>query len=354
MRRLLVLALLLPLLMGNGRAMEIDCESIVGDLRRELPQEVQDTLDEDRNVSEQLKHLIADALEKSIKPAKDAIGSMVKLLMIALLCSILISGDQPRLRSAAILAGTLAVLLACAGDLHGMIGAGSALVEDISVFLKSLLPVMASAAAGGGNPGKASVLYSVTVLFSNLFIWFCRMVLVPLIYGGLALSAVDTVVQNGRLEGLRSLIQWFVKFGLRTIMYCFTGFLTFTGVLSGSADALALKAAKVTLSGMVPVVGGILSDAADTVLAGASLVKSAVGTFGMLAVLAMFAAPFLKAGIQYLLFRFTAAACGVLGGGLQDLLKAIADSAGAVLAMTGSCMLMAFLSCLCFMRTVSL
>ena len=83
------------------------------------------------------------------------------------------------------------------------------------------------------------------------------------------------------------------------MMYLFTGFMAVSGLLSGHVDATALKAAKVTVSGMVPVVGGIISDAAETVLYSAGLLKGAVGTFGMLAVFAVFASPFLKMGLHY-------------------------------------------------------
>ena len=38
-------------------------------------------------------------------------------------------------------------------------------------------------------------------------------------------------------------------------------------LVAGTADAATIKAAKFTMSSMVPVVGGILSDAAETVLA---------------------------------------------------------------------------------------
>lgn len=52
--------------------------------------------------------------------------------------------------------------------------------------------------------------------------------------------------------------------------------------------------------------GGIISDAAETVLAGAGMLKNTVGVFGMLAILAACAYPFLQLGVQYLLYKLTA------------------------------------------------
>lgn len=70
------------------------------------------------------------------------------------------------------------------------------------------------------------------------------------------------------------------------------GYLTASGAIAGSADAAAVKAAKMTISRAIPVVGGILSDAAETVLAGAGVLRGTVGVVGMLVVLAICLTPF--------------------------------------------------------------
>ena len=42
-------------------------------------------------------------------------------------------------------------------------------------------------------------------------------------------------------------------------MLAFVGYLTLSGVIAGSADAMTIKATKFAISGTIPVVGGILS-----------------------------------------------------------------------------------------------
>ena len=92
------------------------------------------------------------------------------------------------------------------------------------------------------------------------------------------------------------------------------------------------------LSGTVPVVGGILSDAAETLLAGAGVLRGGIGIFGTLGVLAICAYPFLHLGIQYLLYRgagFLAEAAG--GGPLPKLIGGLGSAFALVLGMTASC-----------------
>ena len=55
-----------------------------------------------------------------------------------------------------------------------------------------------------------------------------------------------------------------------------------------------MKAAKFAISGAIPVVGGILSDAAETVLASAGILKGTVGVFGMVTILGICLIPLLQ------------------------------------------------------------
>ena len=114
------------------------------------------------------------------------------------------------------------------------------------------------------------------------------------------------------------------------------------------------KAAKATLSGAVPVVGGIISDASESVLAAAGVLKSSAGVFGMLAVIAIALAPFVRIAVEYLAMRLTAAVGGAFGSPAHtQLLSAVSTAMGYLLAMTGSCALMALISSCCFMKAVS-
>ncbi len=89
----------------------------------------------------------------------------------------------------------------------------------------------------------------------------------------------------------------------------FTGYLTLSGAVSTSADALTVQVTRSAV-GAMPVVGRILSDAAGSVLAGAGVVKNAIGVFGLLGVLAACLGPFVRLGVQYLFVQ----ADGVSGG----------------------------------------
>lgn len=297
--------------------------------------------------------ILSDALSKSGGFIRTTLSVMLSIFASLILCRVMGTLGGERTASAAILVGALAITTCCLADIRSMIGLGQGTIEEINSFTTLLLPVLAAAATASGAAASGGAIYAVAALFCDILIRVCRHLFIPLVYAFLSLGLADGALGQNRLGKLRELVGWIMKTLLKTVLYVFTGFLTASGVISGTADAAALKAAKLTISGMIPIVGGIVSDASETLLASAGVLKSAVGTFGMLTVLAMFMVPFLQLGISYLGFKLTAAVGGLLESGQDKLLDTLAGAMGYLLAMVGSCSAMAFISCCCLIRVAA-
>lgn len=355
MRRLAALLVVLVCLTGTAAAelREEQSESFgVDGLYDSLPEEVEADNAADVDLNGSIRRILHTALDGSTATVRSVLRTVMEVLMIAVFCQMMEGGGRGALPDASFLLGTAALVAASISQVKGVIGIGMSAVKGLQSFSDVLLPVMASATAGAGGSGTAAALYTVTVFFSNLLMRFCSRLLRPLIYAALALAVTDTVLRSQRMKQLRELLCWLLKTGMKAVLYLFTGFLSVTGVLAGSADAAALKAAKITVSGMVPVVGGIISDAAETVLASAGVLKTGVGTLGILAVLALFLLPYLRIGAYYLGFRLASGLCGLLESRLSGMLEAISQAMGLVLAMVGTCTIMNLLACFSFMRAV--
>ncbi len=173
--------------------------------------------------------------------------------------------------------------------------------------------------------------------------------LVPLLYGYIAASAAQAAVGENRLKRLADLLKWTVTTVLTVVTMAFVGYLTASGVVAGTADAATVKAAKFAISGAIPVVGGILSDAAETVLASAGILKGTVGVFGMVTILGICLIPLLQLAVHYLAYKLTAALASALGDGpVCGLVDRLGGAFGLVLGMTGACcllLLIALVSC---------
>ena len=64
---------------------------------------------------------------------------------------------------------------------------------------------------------------------------------------------------------------------LTAALLAFTLYLTVGGIFAGTVDSARVRVTKTAISGMIPVVGGIIAEASETVLAGAGLLKGAIG-----------------------------------------------------------------------------
>ena len=260
------------------------------------------------------------------------------LLAVALLCGFAETARQelgPHGLDPARLAGATAVTLIAAADVHTLLGLGREALGHMDTFSQLLMPVVTGVCAAAGAPTAAVVRQGATLLFLTLLLRLTDLLVIPLLYGYIAASAAWAALGNDGLKRLGKLLKWVAGGVLTTLITVFVFYLTVSGAIAGSADALAQKTAKTMLSGMIPVVGGILADAAETVVAGAGTLKGTVGVLGMLAVLGICMGPFLRIGVHYLMYKVVAALTATVTEGptaalMDDLGSAFALMMGAV------------------------
>ena len=308
----------------------------------------------DADFGEGVQGILDDLSQKSGGALRAAVGTAAQLLAIVLLCALVghFAPDAPV--DAVTLAGVLAVTAACAGSLHSLLRLGSETLDQVRVFANVLLPAMTAATAATGAVSGAAALSGATVLFSDLLINLTDRLLLPLVYAYLALRAADAAVGGESLGRLAGLVSWSIPNSLKWLVLGYIAYVSVTGVISGSADSAKIRAAKLALSGAVPVVGSIIADASETVLVGAAVLRTGLGVFGMLVVLGICAYPFLRIGAQYLILKLSAALSAAIGEKrLVGVIDAVSSCMGFLLALTGAQALMLLVSCVCAMKAVS-
>lgn len=294
--------------------------------------------------------VIKAGIEKFAPDLTAAAGSCMALIAVVLLASVLNAtpGNSKKVvRYVTILALTTIML----GQANTLINLCADTVRQISDYGKLLLPVMTAALAAQGGTTEATALYAGTALFNTILSSIISKLLIPLVFIFLALAAANSATGEDLLKKLRDFVKWLMTWSLKTILYIFTGYLSITGVVAGTADAAAIKAAKLTISGVVPVVGGILSDASEAVIVGAGVMKNAVGVYGLLVVAAILIMPFLRIATQYLMLKLTASICSVFGvKEASGLIEDFSGAMGVLLGMTGTVSFLMLISTICFMR----
>ncbi len=346
MRRFITLLLILAAITVPVSAMEFSAP--------DPPKSVEDLMPvETESFAQGLWKIVSSAFSDLHPNLKEAAGVCISLIALVMLISLLkeLPGGMTHIVE---FAGVLAVGALLLSKTNSMVRLGTNTVSELSNYGKLLLPVMTAAMAAQGGAASSAALYAGTAAFDTILSTLISNLLLPMVYVFLVLSIAASALGEEMLNKIRDFIKWLISWCLKTVMYIFTGYMGITGVVSGTADAAAVKATKLTIAGMVPVVGSILSDASEAVIVGAGVMKSAVGIYGLFAIAAIWIGPFLRLGVQYLLLKLTAAVCEVFGvKQVCSLIRSFSAAMGLLLGMTGTVCFLLLISTVCLMKGVS-
>lgn len=345
MKKFILCLLLILSTVTSVSAMDYTAPEAPGGAQQYMPEQTE-------SFSEGLWHIIKEAISELQPDLAEGAEVCLSLIASVLLVSILKSFTGVSKRTAELVAilFTSALLVR---STNSMIHLGIETIQDISEYGKLLLPVMTAALAAQGGTTSSAALYSGTTIFSTVLSAAAAKLIIPMIYIFLTLCISYRAIGEEILKNLCNFVKWLITWSIKILLYVFTGYLGVTGVVSGVTDAAALKATKLTISGAVPVVGNIISDASESILVSMGVIKGAAGIYGLLAILAIWIGPFMKIGVQYLLLKFTAAVCGALE--TKEAVGLIGDFSGIMgflLAMTGTVCLLLLVSIVCFLKGV--
>lgn len=331
------------------------CTVSGAELQSELPPSARELLggvspDGQTDVPLALQKMTARAAEQSGSELRAAMRAAALLIAVAIFAAAAQSAELP-LRRVVSFSSACAVAAICGGNLRAMLTLCREVMDELATFHTALLPTMATAAALSGAPASASALYAATVTVGQLLLRLLTAVVFPAIAAYAALSTADSAIEGGTLGGLCNLLEQVLTRVMRFCTFAFTAYLSVTGVLHGGADALAVKTAKMAQSAAVPMVGGILSDATETVLAQSKVALQTTGVFGLLALLAVLLVPFFRIAVQQIVLSVTSAVCGLLGAAaVAKLTAAMAKAVSFYLAASAAAGLFCFVSCVCLMK----
>ena len=363
MKRLFCMLLLIPFLLGSGL-------DPVGEDTAELTgvYGVENGLDEEeREISGPLKldgsYDARGALARLWDRFVENIQTQLKtelhfaywLVALALLCSFSATASpDAKIPSFIDLAACCAAALLLAGSFDTVFSQTLDTLNRLSGYSKTAVPVFFAAVAACGTAVSASVKYASVCFAIDVFLSVAQSVLIPLIYAYLGISICESLFENPMLSAVGRIAKWCALTAMTLLTTVFSVYLSLAGVISGSTDLLAVKAAKTVIASALPVVGGILSDSASSVLAAASLIKNSAGVFCLIAVCVLCVGPFAVLLVKMLVFKAASAVTELIcGGRYAKLIGNMGTAFGMLLGLVGSYGIMLFLSFMSGIRVVS-
>jgi len=127
------------------------------------------------------------------------------------------------------------------------------------------------------------------------------------------LSSVSSVCDEVKITGFTNSIR---KFIMRTWQIVTIGFSFMLGtqtIIAQSADSLASKTVRFALGSIIPMAGGVLAEAYNTVREGLSFVHSAAGIGGIIVIILLLIPGIIPLVLYKLIINFTSMLAEVLG-----------------------------------------
>lgn len=207
-------------------------------------------------------------------------------------------------------------------------------IEEIDILSKGLMPSMVTAISISGAPTTATLHYASTMFAFDLIITLINRVMFPFTYIYIAIITVNAAISNDILLKLADFIKWCVTGTLKIIVTGFITYVSISGAISGKADIFAIKTTKFIVSTTVPVVGSIISDASESILVGASVIKNSIGIFGIFAVVSVCLIPIIYILANFFMFKLMAVVVSIISTkSIINLLDGISSSFSMALAM---------------------
>ena len=217
---------------------------------------------------------------------------------------------------------------------YQVVSSAAMAAENLSVFMRMIVPLMLAALLSSGAIVSASVFEPVLLTIIELSVSLIQNLFIPVVMLLSALSIVNSLSDKFKASRLVTLLENFIKRGLSVLLTVFVAFAGLQSIASSGADGLTIKLTKFASSNLIPVVGGILSESVETIMNCSVVIKNSVGIVGIIIVVFISITPLLKIMASLFVFRVIAAMCEpVSDSKTTACLTCLADSISLVFSM---------------------
>lgn len=213
--------------------------------------------------------------------------------------------------------------------------------ESMRVLMLSFVPAYAAVIFAGGHTALSTSYSTVLLTGAECVSALVSGVALPLLTVSLGLGTAGALSERNRLSSLSGSLAKGAMWLLGTVTALFVGMLSMQSLVAASADSLGQRAAKMTISSFVPIVGGALSEAFGTVTGCVKLLRSTLGMFGVLATAALVLPSFFRCFSWSLALGLCRTAADMLGvSAVNGVLGTVQTVVKVLMGLLGVCALL--------------
>ncbi len=263
--------------------------------------------------------LIKDFL---ISGGRAPLGSgLAVVCLIILIAAFKFFSDEKDKSPVADYVATLSVSLTALIPVYSAITAAAGAIKSGAQFMLSFVPVYGAVLLASGKPLTGASSGAVLLAAGEGVMALSSFVITPLVGSYLAVCITGSVSPLLKTSRLADLLKKTASWALGFIMTVYVGILSLQTVVNSAADNMAARTGRFLIGSFVPLVGGALSEALGTLQSSVSLLRSSIGIYGIVALIAIL----LPVVLELLVWR----AVLLLSGSVADIFGC--DSIGGLL-----------------------
>ena len=186
-------------------------------------------------------------------------------------------------------------------------------IETMSSFMIALLPLLIVLIATFGQVITISFFHPIILFLIHISGVLTSTFIFPLLYLSALLIIVSQLNENFKATYLADLMRTVSLSTLGMFFTIFLGVMSVQGTATAIQDGVALKTTRFITGNFIPVIGRTLTDAADTFLSAAMLLKNAIGIVGLIIIVIIAIFPALKIMVIAFIYKLAAAILQPLG-----------------------------------------
>ncbi len=179
-------------------------------------------------------------------------------------------------------------------------------IEKMTNIMSLLLPIIMSFLIITSGPNARILFHPMLLGTVNIVGVLVKNIIIPLITFSFILSIVSNLSSGIELNKLSDLSRKIIIYIISIGFTIFIGVLTIYG-FSNKIDGLSIRTAKFAVDKFIPIVGGFLSDAVDTVISSSAILKNGIGIIGLSVLILIIMTPLVKITSILLIYGLIAA-----------------------------------------------
>ena len=250
---------------------------------------------------------------------KEKLPLFLTLFSLLVICGIInatgsgyLSGGVTEIAKFAVYTSAICIVTAIS---YSLLEKGKTVIDSVTSAIEAIFPIILTLMTVTGSTASVAVYTPSVAFISDFAVIVVKNVIFPLIVFILVASVISNINKSIKLKSLIGFLSSGIKWIIGLIVTLFSVFLTVKGLSAGTFDGISFRAVKYTVNSSVPIVGGLIKDGLDFIIASAVLIKNSLGVFAIIFIFSAVIGPVLEIVIISLCLKFVNAVTEPIGDG---------------------------------------